>query len=373
MSSIIYFDNAATTLCKPRAVPKAVRHSINHYATPGRGGHAPAIEAARAAYLCRSEAAKLFKVKDPGSIALTFNATHGLNLAIKTLVGPGTKVVISGYEHNAVTRPLHALKADVRVARGKLFDQGAVLDAYIREIRAGAEVVILNHVSNVFGFIQPAYEISALCGRYGVPLILDASQSAGTIDIDASRLKCAFIAMPGHKGLYGPQGTGILICGMKPRPLLEGGTGSESRNQNMPEYTPDVAEAGTHNIPGISGLLEGLRYVNKITPAEILTHERWLIRRIGHELSAGNNFRVFLSPDSNAQSGVLSVMHRSFDSETAAEMMGEKGFALRAGLHCAPLAHESAGTIDAGTLRISASYFNTTYEANRLVRALSQL
>jgi selenocysteine lyase/cysteine desulfurase len=214
--------------------------------------------AAETAFNCRTEIAALFGMNDPEKVIFTMNATHALNIAIKSSVRPGDRVVVSGYEHNAVTRPLNVSGAQIAEARSPLFDQAACLDAFAKEL-PGADVCVCNHVSNVFGFILPIHEISRLCRRHGVTLIVDASQSAGAIDIDFSALDAEYVAMPGHKGLFGPQGTGVLLCRESALPLMQGGTGSNSAQVEMPDFLPDRLEAGTHNITGIAGLLEGVR------------------------------------------------------------------------------------------------------------------
>lgn len=370
---MIYLDSAATTLQKPAAVAAASARAINNLASPGRGGHRPAMAAAETAFTCREAAARLFHVDDPERVVFTFNATHGLNIAIKTLAWPGSRVVISGYEHNAVTRPLHALGADIRVARSPLFDQEAALAAFGRELDRGADLAVCTHVSNVFGFILPIEGIAGLCRERGVPMIVDASQSAGAIPLDFAALGAAFIAMPGHKGLYGPQGTGLLLCGADPLPLLEGGTGSESKRQSMPDFLPDRLEAGTHNIAGIAGLLEGLRFLERRGVEKIAAREAALIRRLGEGLCAASGAEVFLSGDQTDQAGVLSFRLRSRDCEELGEELGRQGFALRAGLHCAPLAHETAGTLETGTLRASVSAFNTDREMEKFIHAVWEL
>jgi len=332
------------------------------------------MEAADIAFACREEAAALLRVDDPGRVVFTFNATHGLNIAIKTLARPGARVVISGYEHNAVTRPLHAIPGlDLRVARAPLFDRAGALEAFRQALDQGAELAVCNHVSNVFGFIQPLEEIAALCRERGVPLIVDASQSAGVLPLDFEGLGAAFMAMPGHKGLYGPQGTGLLLCGTDPEPLLEGGTGSESIRQSMPDILPDRLEAGTHNIAGIAGLLEGLRYVNNLGVENIAAQEAGLIRSMGKGLRAISGVTAFQAEDPAVQSGVLSFCMKGRDCEEVGEALGGRGIALRAGLHCAPLAHETAGTLETGTLRASVSAFNTRQEVDQFLQALQDL
>ena len=371
---MIYLDSAATTLQKPAAVARASAWAIDHLASPGRGGHRPAMAAADTAFACREEAAALFHVPEPEQVVFTFNATHGLNIAIRTLVRPGSRVVISGYEHNAVTRPLHAIPdLELRVARSPLFDRAAALEAFRQELDRGADAAVCTHVSNVFGFILPLEEIAKLCRERGVPLIVDASQSAGCLPLDFGALGAAFAAMPGHKGLYGPQGTGLLLCGADPEPLLAGGTGSESRLQTMPAFLPDRLEAGTHNMAGLTGLLEGLRFVRRRGVENIAAQESLLIRTMGEGLGEIPGVRTFLARDPMAQSGVLSFQLEDMDCEQAGEQLGEAGFALRAGLHCAPLAHESAGTLDRGTIRASLSVFNTHREVERFLRAVASL
>lgn len=371
---MIYLDSAATTLQKPVTVATASAWAINHLASPGRGGHWPAMAAAEKAFACREAAAKLFHVRDPERVVFTFNATHGLNIAIKTLAKPGSRVVISGYEHNAVTRPLHAMPGvEMRVARSPLFDQKAALEAFRRELNKGADLVVCTHVSNVFGFILPIEEIAALCHGQGVPLIVDASQSAGCLPLDFDALGAAFVAMPGHKGLYGPQGTGLLLCGTDPVPLLEGGTGSESMWQAMPDFLPDRLEAGTHNIPGIAGLLEGLRFLERWKVEHIAQQESGLIRHMASGLCTIPGVEVFQAQDPAVQTGVLSFRMQGRDCEEVGEALGARGVALRAGLHCAPLAHESAGTLETGTLRVSVSLFNTSQEIDQALRTIREV
>jgi selenocysteine lyase/cysteine desulfurase len=251
---MIYLDNAATTLIKPPPEALPVSRAKNTLASPGRGSHTAAAKAAELAFNCREAAAKLFNSAYPENIVFCHNATHALNIAIKSIARAGDRVVTTSFEHNAVIRPLHAVGASVIKAGGELFDREGSLNAFDAALVKGTKLCVVNHVSNVFGFIQPIEEISKLCRLRNIPLIIDASQSAGILELDYSALGAAFIAMPGHKGLYGPQGTGLLICNSDTRTLLEGGTGSNSRQLEMPDFLPDRLEAGTHNMPGIAGL-----------------------------------------------------------------------------------------------------------------------
>lgn len=370
---MIYLDAAATTLQKPAGVEKAVLTGMRTMASPGRGGHKAAMRAAEKLYECRERASRLFNVPDVERVAVTFNATHGLNIAIRSLVRPGDRVVISGYEHNSVLRPLNALGADISVAGCPVFDREAALRSFDRLIDRDARCVVVNHVSNVFGFVLPVYEIAALCRERGVPLIVDASQSAGILKLDAQALDAAFIAMPGHKGLYGPQGTGLLVASDAARPLLYGGSGSDSKNPLMPDYLPDMLEAGTHNTPGIAGLCAGMEFVESRGCDAIGAYERELIRLMADGLSALRGVHVFAAPADAEQAGVLSFQLDTLSCEEVGERLDRAGFAVRAGLHCAPLAHRTVGTVNRGTVRASVSAFNTREEIAAFIKAVDSV
>lgn len=369
---MIYFDSAATSFQKPASVAAAMWEALASMSSPGRGGYPAAARAADTAFQCRSELAELFSLKNPEQVVFTLNATHALNIAIKSLVPPGGTAVVSGYEHNAVTRPLEGLGANISVAAAPLFDAKAVTEAFDRLIVPGTDAVVCSHVSNVFGFIQPVGEIAAICRSRGVPFIIDASQSAGVLPLDMEALGAAFVAMPGHKGLYGPQGTGVLLCreDVLTRPLLEGGTGSQSIQQRMPDFLPDRLEAGTLNMPGIAGLLAGVRYVRRGGLDKILAHEKHLTQMAIQGLGAMPGLRLFVSPDPRNQTGVLSLTAEGVDVEDIGSALAERGIAVRAGIHCAPYAHRTAGTLETGTVRISFSDFNTPEEVARLLRAI---
>lgn len=371
---MIYLDSAATTMQKPPAVHRAVTYALRHMASPGRGGHRPAVLAGNTAFACREAAAELFRVPNPENVVFTFNATHGLNLAIKSVVKAGDTVLISGYEHNAVTRPLYGLNGvRIKVATSPLFQPEVLYQRVEEQLTQDVSAVVCNHVSNVFGYVLPVARIAALCREKKVPLILDASQSAGCFPVHMDTLGAAFIAMPGHKGLYGPQGTGLLLCGAETRPLLEGGTGSLSAQQDMPEFLPDRLEAGTHNIPGIAGLLEGIRFIQSQGEASILQHEQELTARAANGLERLPGITVYAAKDSSLQAGVLSFRVEGMDCESVGEALAERDIAVRAGLHCAPLAHQTAGTISTGTIRVSFSVFNSGGEVDRLVRAATEI
>ena len=355
---MIYLDSAATSLYKPESVQTAILEAMHTMASPGRGAHAPAMRAAECCFACREALASLFHVPQPEQVVFTFNATHALNIAIRSLVKEGTRVLISGYEHNSVTRPLHAVGAQVRVVETPLFCPEEFL-AGMESALDWAEVVVCTHVSNAFGYILPIEALARRCGARGIPLILDASQSAGALELDFAALGAAFAAMPGHKGLMGPQGTGVLLCKNDAFPLLYGGSGSASVLQTMPEYLPDRLEAGTHNVCGIAGLLAGVRYIQSVGCEAIRRRERALMERFVDDLRSLPLLRLFHAHDPARQAAVLSVLPHEMLPEAFAEALSERGVAVRTGLHCAPTAHRTVGTLETGTVRFSFSPFNT--------------
>lgn len=364
---MIYLDNGATSFHKPRSVKEAVLFAMDRCANPGRGGYPAAMAAAQGVYRCRELAGKLFDC-GPEQVVFTSNCTHGLNMAIRTLVKPGARVVVSGFEHNAVTRPLHALGAKIIVAGRKLFDWDDTLREFDRALRAGADAAVFTHMSNVFGYILPVQQIGSLCKQYGVPFIVDAAQSAGVLDVKLGQLGADFIAMPGHKGLLGPQGTGLLLCGREIDPLLCGGTGSESIRQDMPDFLPDRGEAGTLNVPGILGLGAGLRYLQHTGMQNVFQKEHAQAMRCAERLKH-LGMQVFMGEH---QGGTVSFVPHS-DCEDAAALLARHGIAVRAGLHCAPLAHESAGTLETGTVRVSFGHDAAAWQTEKLLRTVAEL
>ncbi|MCD7768903.1 MAG: aminotransferase class V-fold PLP-dependent enzyme [Oscillospiraceae bacterium] len=370
---MIYLDCAATSLQKPAAVRYAMTDAVRTMSSPGRGGYDSAMAAAGLVLDCRTALADMFCVSAPERVIFTGSATHGLNIAINSLVGPGDRVVISGYEHNAVWRPLYGIGADIRVAASPLFRPEKAVEAF-RRMLPGARAAVCCQVSNVFGYILPVEEIGVLCRRAGVPLIVDAAQSAGSVGLDFDGLGCAFAAMPGHKGLLGPQGTGVLLCREeRPRPLMYGGTGSVSESVEMPDFLPDRLEPGTHNVPGIAGLLAGVEWLGRRTPAAVLAHERELMAAFCDIVSRSPKIRLFRAYDPDCQAGVASLQVDGMDCEDVADRLAAQGIAVRAGLHCAPLAHQTAGTLRAGTVRFSFSPFNTFQEVRSAAERLLSL
>ena len=368
---MIYLDNAATTLHKPRAVEEAVRQALRGAAGYARGGYAAAQKAGETMYTCREQAAALFGVADPARVVLTMNATHALNLAIHALVQPGMRVAVGGYEHNAVMRPLALRGIEPVVLDAPLWDADGMVRRAEQALADGVDLMILNHVSNVFGYAAPLDRIAALLDKAGVPLILDASQSAGLLDLDVTQYPClAAVCMPGHKGLYGPQGTGLLLVlddRIAQCPLLAGGTGSLSEQLSQPDFLPDALESGTPNLPGAAGLAAGIAFVRSVGAANILAHERRLVREFARALENSPRIECFSHPE---QTGVVSLRVAGIPSETVAQALSQQGIAVRAGLHCAPLAHRTAGTEDTGTVRFSTSFYSTARQMEQAAAAV---
>ena len=363
---MIYFDYGATSFPKPRAVSDAMAQALKTCANPGRGGHKPAMEGAKRVLSCRNTAASFFGCQ-PEQVLFTGNCTQGLNTSIFSLLKPGGRAVISGFEHNAVTRPLYALGAKITVAGRTLFDWQNTLEEFENALRRGQDLAIFTMASNVFGYILPVEELSALCRTYGVPFVVDAAQGAGILPLHMEKLQADFIAMPGHKGLLGPQGTGILLCGKEPVPLLQGGTGSVSVQQQMPDFLPDVGEAGTVNVPGIAGLEAGIRVVKARGLNNILPREQRQAKLCARELEE-LGYKVFCGEH---LLGTVSFVPNG-DCEELAEHLACNGICVRAGLHCAPFAHESAGTLDTGTVRISFGWDNTAWQREKLLEILEK-
>lgn len=372
---MIFLDSGATTLQKPPSVTRAMAQAVRTMASPGRGGYRASAKAAETVFRCRETAVKLFHVSSPEQVVLTSSASHGLNIAIRSLAKAGGRAVISGYEHNAVTRTLASIpNLQVDVAQGSLFQPEELLENF-QKLLPGADLAVCCHVSNVFGYLLPLEEIAQLCHLYGVPLVVDAAQSAGCIPLSMEKLGAEYLAMPGHKGLYGPQGTGLLLCSpdAKPIPIITGGTGSNSLVQEMPDFLPDRLEAGTHNVPGAAGLTAGMEFVLSKGEERILRHEQTLRQQMAKAVQTIQGIQGIESPNPALQTGVLSLVPEKMDVEEVGEALARRGICVRAGYHCAPLAHKSGGTIEKGTVRLSFSAFNVAQEVRQTAEVLGEI
>lgn len=373
---MVYFDNAATTLWKPKSVHRAVISSMKTAASAGRSGHSPAMRGGEILFDCRCEIANFFNIAEFNRVIFTLNATHALNIAINSLCATDQTVAISGYEHNSVTRPLHARNIPFKVIKSTLFDEFSMISQIKNLLEDGIRFFIINHVSNVFGQIAPIYEIDEILGNYNAKMIVDASQSAGVIDIDAKKLpNTQVICIAGHKSLYGPLGTGILIvnCDDMHNTLIQGGTGSSSYDINQPDFLPDKFESGTMNVHGIAGLLQGVTFIKETTTQKILSHEQMLVKILSGSLRQISGCKVFVSSNKELQTGVLSIVQQDKSCEDIAQKLADKNICVRAGLHCAPLAHKSASTLDTGTIRLSLGYSNTLSEVKHFLNVYEKI
>ena len=374
---MIYFDSAATTLQKPASVPAAVADAIDTMTTPGRGDHPAARMAADLMLRCRMEAAELFDVPTPENVILTSNATHGLNIAIRSLVSPGDTVVISGYEHNAVTRPLRDIgRVSCRIVNGRLFDPHQMIEGFRRAVDGGVKAVICTHTSNVFGYTLPMDEIAGICRERGVPLIVDASQTAGALPIDMEAMGVDVLCFTGHKGLMGPQGTGGLCVrpGVEIEPWKVGGSGVHSYDRRQPREYPTRLEAGTLNGHGIAGLSAALDFLQEVGVEAIEAKERALMDRFYQAVSALDGVTVYGDFSQARRSAIVALNIRDYDSAAVSDELSETyGIATRPGAHCAPRMHQALGTTDRGAVRFSFSWFNTQEEVDEAIRAIGQL
>jgi cysteine desulfurase family protein len=382
VADAVYLDYAATSAVRPPEVAEAVVHFLREVgATPGRSGHAPALEAGRTALRCRRALAELFGIEgDPGRVAFQFNATHALNTALAGTLRPGDAVVRTRYDHNAVRRPVAALAERgviERVLSGRP-DGGIDLDELETLLRGGgapARLLAISHASNVLGSILPVAEMAERAHAVGALVLLDSAQTAGDLPLDVNALGVDLLAFTGHKGLLGPQGTGGLWVrdGVEVEPLLRGGTGSDSADPRMPEAYPDHLEAGTQNAPGIAGLLAGVEWVQRANPASLHRRAVALTDRLVRGLAVVDGLTIH-HPLGGERVGIVTVTSaRMPAAELARELESRHGVLTRAGLHCAPEAHEVLGTLAGGAVRLSVGWATTESDIDRAVGALADL
>mgnify|MGYP000898261647 CR=1 FL=1 len=376
---MIYLDNAATTYPKPSSVYKSVMKAMKEYgANPGRGSHAMAIEGARVIYETRELLAELFNLDDPMKAVFTFNATDSLNIAIKGILSTGDHVVTTEMEHNSVLRPIKELeKIGIENTIVKCAPDGTIsLSDLENAIKDNTKLIVTTHVSNLTGTIFPIEEIGKICKKHDVLYLLDASQGAGVLNIDLKKHNIDFLAAPGHKGLLGPQGTGILLINndIELRQLKEGGTGSQSSSLEHPNFYPDKLEAGTHNLPGIAGLNAGLKYILNKGTESIYSHEKNLLDIFIKELGKNPKIKIYGPESIEHRSGVIPVNIEGIDSSEAANILDSSyNIAVRPGLHCAPLAHKAIGTEKIGAVRFGVGPFNKKADIMAAVKALNEI
>jgi cysteine desulfurase family protein len=378
---MIYLDNAATTFPKPERVyaahDKAFRECAGNH---GRGSHALAAAASRCIEETRFLLAKLINAPCPAAVSFTYNATGALNLALKGALKSGDHVVTCSFEHNAVARPLEALKGrgvSVTKVAPRLDGEGVHIDDVTSAFRQNTKLAVFTHISNVTGAENPVAEIGLLCRERGALFLVDAAQSAGCRAVDVHAMNIDLLAFPGHKGLFGPQGTGALYArrGIVLDTLIEGGTGIFSENLEMPRQTPARYESGTQNAPGIAALGEGLKFIFETGIDVIAAHEAALASRLIEGVLRVKGARVFGPPAGGARSSVVSfTLDGASPQHIDAVLSSVFGIAVRSGLHCAPDAHRSIGTLQSGgTVRASCGFFNTRNDVDALIEAVRDI
>jgi len=375
---MVYLDNAATTFPKPEVVYRAVyRFMTEKAANPGRSGHGLSMEAAREVYMCREAAAELFNAPGPECVAFTLNATHAINIALKGSVKSG-HVVTSGLEHNAVMRPLAKLaQSGVRydVAQVDFHDDCVTAANFERLIKPETVMVVCTHASNLCGRVLPLKMLGEMCKSHGIVFLVDASQTAGLLPIDMKDMNIDFLCMPGHKGLYGPMGTGMLIAarGEELDTLIEGGTGSNSSLLEQPDFMPDRLESGTVNAPGIAGLGAGIGFIASRSVEALYKKEMLLAQLLYDRLVDIKNIKLYTPRPGAGYVPVVAFNIGALSSVEAVSRLDRAGLALRGGLHCTPMAHTFFGTLDQGMIRASIGAFNTADDIHHLAAEVKKI
>lgn len=377
---VTYLDNAATSFPKPESVYQRLdQFARNTLANPGRTSHKMALTAEQEIHQCRHLLNQLFHGEGPERFAFTLNCTDSLNIAIKGVLKPGDHVITTNLEHNSVSRPLEALQDAGVISLTRISaDAGGTVS--VSDIEAAftptTRLVVMTHASNVLGTVQPVGEVGAIVGKKNALLLVDAAQTAGVIPIDLREMNIDLLALPGHKALLGPTGTGVLYAG--PRAKLkawrEGGTGGDSMSRLQPAEYPFFLEGGTPNVLGIAGLRAGMEYVLGKELSTIASHENALVEKLVEYLQKRGDCTIFGHLDAARRVGTLSFSHPAFDSPDLAAMLDTSfDIAVRPGMHCSPYIHQSLGTAPQGTVRVSPGIFNTEQDIDRLTEALTQI
>lgn len=374
---MIYLDNAATTFPKPKQVVNAVTDSLlNLSANPGRSGHSLSQQAAIAVYEVREKAAGFFGTPSAEGVIFTPNCTASINYVLKGLLKRGDRVLTSSLEHNAVVRPLTALKKygiDFDVFEADIDDADITFRNFVNAVKPGTRLVICTHASNVTGTVLPIEQIGQYCRQRRILFAVDAAQSAGVLNIDMEKMGIDYLCIAAHKGLYAPMGTGMLIiAGDVPDTIIEGGTGTESINLNQPTELPERFESGTINLPGIVGIGAGIDFINEKGIERILSHERQLIKAAYERLSKTSGVKLYTNRYFD-KAPILSFNIAGTNSVAVANELNQYGVAVRAGLHCAPFAHKRIGTIDMGTVRIAPSAFTSEAQMIKATEFISKI
>ncbi len=365
---MIYFDNAATTGAKPKAVIDTLSKALMEYnANPGRSGHSLSLKTADAIYKVREKVASFFCASGPERVIFTLNCTHSINCVLKGVLGRGDHIIVSSFEHNAVMRPLKKLRVNYSVAAVSLTNDEQTVENFRKAIRPNTRMIFCTGASNVFGKMLPIAQIGKLCRERGILFGVDAAQIAGVIPIDVKEMCIDFLCVAPHKGLYAPMGCGILISEKNiPDTVLEGGTGTNSLELSQPEFYPEKHESGTLSVPIILGLSPAIDYVEKLGIEKIYNHELTLAKSVYSALNQKEEIELYTpEPMKGSYAPVISFNFKGVDSTQTSRILSDFGVAVRGGLHCAPTAHNYIGTLGSGTVRLSFGTFNTSNEVNR--------
>ena len=380
---MIYLDNGATTLQKPECVKEALLEAMASMGNSGRGVHDASLYAGRTIYRARESLAELLGAAAPEQVAFTANATESLNLVLGGLFGPGDHVITTVCEHNSVLRPLYRLQGvelsvlPVKAEAGEERQAGILAyDELESLLRPNTKALIITHASNLTGNITDLEQAAAFAKKHSLLLIVDAAQTAGAVPMDMERMGIDVLCFTGHKGLYGPQGTGGVCVrpGLSIRPLKVGGSGIHSFDREHPSEMPAALEAGTLNGHGIAGLGAAARWLLETGVEQIRAREQALLRRFVDGVKEVEGVTLYGNPDLDRRTGIQSLNIRDYDSARVADWLYEDyGIAVRGGAHCAPLMHEALGTREQGAVRFSFSYFNTEAEADEAAAAVREL
>lgn len=370
---MIYFDNAATTGAKPQSVVNAVNNALkNLCANPGRSGHLLSQRAATTVFKARKKVAEFFGSNQVESVVFTANCTTSINYVLKGVLSSGDHIVVSDLEHNAVMRPLKAMDIDFSTASVSLNDDEETVNNFKKAIRPNTKMIFCTAASNVLGKVLPIKKIGDLCKEKGILFGVDGAQGAGVIPINMEEMNIDYLCIAAHKGLYCPMGLGILMArGPVKKTIIEGGTGTNSIEYIQPDTLPEMLESGTVNLPAIASVIAGIDFVNKHSDC-LLKYENKLVKRLYNGLQ-NSDVIFYTDPNVSGYAPVLSFNIYGLESENVAELLNKSGFALRAGLHCAPSAHKKIGTLKQGTVRFSPSVFNTVNEVDLLINRLKNL
>ncbi len=375
---MIYFDNAATSFPKPQSVIKAVSESFAKYpSNPGRNGYATSIKATEVMYETRSELDSLFNGYGAENVEFTLNCTMALNMAIKGVVRKNDHIIISSLEHNSVLRPIHMLSLE-GMCEYSVFEVSdnteETVNNFINSFRDNTRLCVVTSVSNVFGNILPLKRLSEIAHSKGALFFVDGAQGAGIVTLDMQDMGIDCLCVPGHKGLLGPMGTGAIIhSGVEFIPLISGGTGSRSMSPLQPDEYPDRMESGTVNVPGICGLLAGVRQLKRVGVDKIYEIEREKTDYIANGLNEINGVKVYRNAPSHYYGSVVSFNVNNMHSEAVAGELGRNNIAVRGGYHCSYLAHKFNGTTELGAVRVSPSIFNTKKDINILLNLVRKI